>query len=123
KAGSDPSCDRITVSGAFFGSPEFQQMGFFVYRFYKAALPDLFTGSLAGRQPTYEEFLTDLNSVSGGQTTAEVNARKDAFTDAWLDRPDFRALYEGLSDADFVDKLALTANFTLSNREKLIHTL
>ena len=34
----DTSCDRIHVSSAFFRSPEFQDRGYFVYRFYPAAL-------------------------------------------------------------------------------------
>jgi hypothetical protein len=122
KTGSDPTCDRITVSGSFFGSPEFRDKGFFLYRFYKASLPDLFAGSLNGRQPTYEEFLTDLNSLTA-QTAAEVNARREAFADAWTERPDFRAIYDGLSDAEYVDKLAETANLTLANRNQLIADL
>ncbi|HEX8071742.1 MAG TPA: FG-GAP-like repeat-containing protein [Pyrinomonadaceae bacterium] len=123
KTGSDPTCDRITVSGAFFGSPEFRDKGFFVYRFYKASLPDILAGSLAGRQPSYEEFLTDLNSISGAQTAAEAEALKEAFTRAWVERPDFRSLYEGLSEADFVDKLATTAGLPLPNRAQLIADL
>ena len=120
KTGPDPTCDRVTVSGAFFGSPEFQQKGYFVYRFYKATLPELFTGG--GRQPTYEEFLTDLNSISG-ESAAEVNARKDAFAQAWLERPDFQAFYEGLSDADYVDRLLLTAGLSLPTRNQLVADL
>jgi hypothetical protein len=34
---NNPACDRLTVSAAFFGSPEFQLKGYFVYRFYKLA--------------------------------------------------------------------------------------
>jgi len=29
---NNPLCDRLTVSAAFFGSPEFQLKGYFVYR-------------------------------------------------------------------------------------------
>ncbi|MFL6209455.1 MAG: DUF4214 domain-containing protein [Pyrinomonadaceae bacterium] len=123
KTGSDPTCDRVTVSGAFFGSPEFKDKGYFIYRFYKATLPDLFGGGTAGRKPTYEEFLTDLNSISGGQTAQENEARKTAFTNAWLERPDVRAVYESLSDADFVDTLARTSGLTLPNRTQLIADL
>jgi hypothetical protein len=123
KSGSDPTCDRITVSAAFFGSPEFRDKGYFVYRFYKASLPDAGANSFAGRQPTYEEFLTDLNSISGAQTAAEANALKDAFTRAWVERPDFRSLYEGLSESDFVDKLAATAGVSLPNRTQLVTDL
>ncbi len=123
KTGSDATCDRINVSSSFFGSPEFREKGFFIIRFYKASLPDLFAGGTTGRQPSYEEFLTDLDSISGGQTAQDVEARKTAFTKAWLERPDLRAVYESLSDADFVDTLARTAALTLPNRAQLINDL
>jgi hypothetical protein len=122
KSGSDPACDRITVSAAFFGSPEFRDKGYFVYRFYKASLPDAGASSLAGRQPTYEEFLRDMKSLDGA-TAAEVVARRDEFAQNWLARPDISALYEGLSNADFVDKLARTAGVTLAARDQIVDEL
>jgi hypothetical protein len=36
-AAGDTSCDRIQVSEMFFRSEEFQQRGYFVYRFYPTA--------------------------------------------------------------------------------------
>ncbi|HEV7903867.1 MAG TPA: carboxypeptidase regulatory-like domain-containing protein [Pyrinomonadaceae bacterium] len=110
KSGSDPACDRITVSSSFFRSTEFQFKGFFVYRFYKATL---------GRVPTYEEFLRDMTSVTG-QTEAEVVARREAFANAWVERADFVALNEGITNAEFVDQLAATAGVPLAGRAGLI---
>jgi len=113
KSGSDPNCDRITVSSSFFRSKEFQIKGYFVYRFYRASL---------GRQPTYEEFLRDITSISG-QTDAEVNARLEAFAGEWVKRADFKAIYDPLSNQGYVDKLVQTAGVTLTNRGQLISDL
>ncbi|PYS58962.1 MAG: hypothetical protein DMF74_22425, partial [Acidobacteria bacterium] len=60
QCGSDAQCrelKRINVSAAFFLSIEFQQTGFLVYRFYKAAY---------GRVPTYAEFLADTQALQQG---------------------------------------------------------
>ena len=38
---NNPACDRLTVSGAFFGSEEFSLKGLFAYRFYKLAFTRL----------------------------------------------------------------------------------
>lgn len=113
KSGSDPACDRITVSSSFFRSSEFQFKGYFVYRFYKASL---------GRVPTYEEFLRDMTSVTG-QTEAEVVARREAYANAWVERPDFVALNEGITNAEFVDQLATTAGVPIVGRAQLISDL
>jgi hypothetical protein len=99
-AAADPGCGRAAVSSGFFRSMEFQLKGFFVYRFYKSTL---------GRLPGYEEITPDMRRVTG-QTSAEVLAKKDAFAEAWANRPDFKAVYpDSLSPADFVDKLLRTA--------------
>jgi hypothetical protein len=110
KTGSDPGCDRITVSSSFFRSPEFQIKGYFVYRFYKAAL---------GRLPSYEEFLRDTTSVTGG-TEAEVVARREAYAAAWVERADFLALTEGITNAEYVDGLATAAGVTIQNRAQMV---
>ena len=62
------SCDRVHVSGNFFQSPEFQQRGNFVYRFYPVSF---------GRKPDYAEFIPDLARVSGfhRRTTGGREAR------------------------------------------------
>jgi len=88
-------CDRLTVSAAFFGSPEFRLKGYFVFLFYKVAL---------GRLPSYDEFIPDMRSVTG-QTPAEVFAKKAAFIDAFAGRLEFRNLYDALSNTAYVDAL------------------
>ena len=96
----DTTCDRIHVSGGFFQSPEFQQRGYFVYRFYPVAI---------GRKPDYAEFIPDLASVSGFLSDAQLEAARVAFVNDFMSRPDFVTAYNGLNNAQYVDKLLLTA--------------
>ncbi len=110
----DTRCDRIEVSSAFFRSAEFQGRGFFVYRFYATAL---------GRPPHYAEFVPDLARVSGFQTAAQLEASKVAFINDFIMRPEFRALYDALSDAAYVNALVTTAGVTLPNKQALIDDL
>jgi hypothetical protein len=88
-------CDRITVSAAFFGSPEFQLKGGYVFRFYKVAF---------GRLPKYDEIVSDMRSVTG-TTPEEVFAKKKAFADTWVRRPEFGNRYDLSSPTDFVGAL------------------
>ncbi len=97
------NCDRLNVSASFFGSPEFRLKGYFVLLFYKVSF---------ARLPQYAEFIPDMRSVTG-QTTAEVYAKKAAFTDAFAGRPEFRNLYDSLSNTDFVN--ALLSHYNLSS--------
>jgi subtilisin family serine protease len=113
-APGNAACDRVEVSSAFFRSPEFQERGYYIYRFYETSL---------GRQPRYVEFLPDMRRVSGFLTAEQLEARKNEFASEWLTRPEVRAIYDGLSNADFVDRLAQTAGVTLANRNQLVDDL
>ena len=92
---SDPTCDRITVSSAFFRSQEFQLKGYFIYRFYKVAF---------GRLPLYSEIITDMSNITGA-TPEEVFARRTLFTNDWVKRAAFRSSYDGLDHVRFVEAL------------------
>lgn len=87
-------CDRITVSGAFFGSPEFKDKGIYVIDFYRVAFD---------RLPIYTEFVFDLASVTG-TTAAEVNAKRAAFASSFVLRSEFATL-AGLSNSNYVTTL------------------
>ena len=70
--GPNPSCvnaRRRAVAAAFFIENEFQRTGFFIYRFYQAAL---------GRRPTYTEFTADRGQVVGGAEAHRFHSRGDA---------------------------------------------
>jgi hypothetical protein len=86
------------VSAAFFIESEFQETGNYVYRLYKGAL---------GRRPTYAEFLMGRNEVT---STSELEASKQAYAEAFVERDDFAAVYNSASTCpEFVDALAAKA--------------
>jgi hypothetical protein len=107
------TCDRIATSAAFFRSDEFMLKGNFVIRFYKVSL---------GTNPGYREFTRDSERVTGA-TAAEVTANRDAFTNEWVQRADFRGIYDALSNQAYVDKLEQTAGVTLQNKAQLVNNL
>jgi hypothetical protein len=109
----DTSCDRVHVSEMFFRSQEFQQRGYFIYRFYSAAL---------GRKPDYAEFTPDIARVSGFLTNDQLEAAKTAFANDFVSRPLF-SQYNSLNNIAYVDALMNTAGMTLSNRQALIDSL
>jgi len=83
------------VSGAFFGSPEFRIKGNFVFRFYRVAF---------SRLPLYTEIVKDMRAVTG-QTSQETFDKKAAFTNNFVLRPEFTSLYNGMSNATYVNTL------------------
>jgi len=92
---NNPACDRLTVSGAFFGSPEFQLKGYFAYRFYKLAF---------NRLPLYTEIVVDMRLVTGA-TQAEVFQKKATFTNNFVLRTEFANLYNAMSNTQYVNTL------------------
>jgi hypothetical protein len=111
---NDASCDRVHVSEMFFRSAEFQERGYFVYRFYSTAF---------GRKPDYAEFTPDLARVSGFLTNDQLEAAKAQFANDFMNRPQFAAQYNSLSNSAFVDALINTSQVNLSNRQALIDGL
>jgi CSLREA domain-containing protein len=113
-AAGDTSCDRVHVSEAFFRSAEFQERGYFVYRFYSSAF---------GRKPDYAEFTPDLRRVSGFLTNDQLEAAKTALVNDFMARPAFAAQYSSLSNSAYVDALINTAAVNLSNRQAMVDGL
>jgi uncharacterized repeat protein (TIGR01451 family) len=112
--GADAQCrevKRISVSAAFFLSIEFQETGFYVYRFYEASFD---------RQPRYLEFLPDTQEVGRGVVVGESNAEaqlaanKRSFAERWVERAAFRSIYDGLSNEQYVDRLLTNTGITVS---------
>jgi uncharacterized delta-60 repeat protein len=102
---SSPSagCDRLTVSGSFFGSPEFLSKGVYTIVFYRVA----FT-----RLPDYLEFAPDLRSVTG-TTAAETNAKRAAFANNFVLRTEFVNAYGGMTNSTYVT--TLMGHYSLSS--------
>ena len=123
--GSDANCvlaARVNTSGAFFLSTEFQQTGYFVYRFYKASF---------SRLPRYAELMPDTRQVGNGVVVlqpgwqATLEANKVAYANAWVNRADFQAQYGAMSNAQYVDALIANtgAAFNQADRDALVNGL
>jgi hypothetical protein len=110
----DTTCDRIHVSSAFFRSPEFQDRGYFVYRFYPVSF---------GRKPDYVEFTLDIAKVSGFLSDVELEAAKVAFIAEFMNRPAFVTKFNGLNNTEYVDLLLSTAGITHAARDFWIAAL
>ncbi|HLQ43512.1 MAG TPA: Calx-beta domain-containing protein, partial [Planctomycetaceae bacterium] len=113
-SGDTTQCDRVHVSEAFFRSPEFQERGYFTYRFYSVGL---------GRKPDYAEFAPDLARVSGFLDASQLEVAKVAFIADFMARPAFANTYDGLNNTQYVDTLLSTANVALSSRQSMIDGL
>lgn len=117
---NDPAClygpngKRVLVSQSFFGSPEFNLKGGYVFRFYKASL---------ARLPTYLEQVAGMRSVTG-TTADDTNQKRTLFATNWVLRADFLTAFpRSLTPTEFVDNVASTAGITLSNRSQIISDL
>ena len=111
-APGNTSCDRVEVSSDFYRSDEFQVRGYFLYRFYKAAL---------GRNPSYREFMMDLSRTTGFLTDAQLEANKVAFIADFMSRSEFKSKYDAVTDPSaYVKALEQAAGVTLSNEQSLI---
>jgi len=121
--GADTGCRErrtINVSAAYFLSIEFQETGGLVDGLYRASY---------NRRPLYNEFMPDTAVVAQGVVVGQANwpqileANKQAFVAAWVNRADFRAAYDGLANAAFVDSLiSNTAGFN-GDRSALVNGL
>jgi hypothetical protein len=113
-SGDTTQCDRIHVSQLFFQSEEFQNRGYFVYRFYPVAF---------GRKPDYSEFVTDLARVSGFLDANQLEGAKVAFITDFMAQPAFAGMYNGLTNQQYVDAVLNTAGVTLSSRQSMVDGL
>jgi hypothetical protein len=121
---SDAACIErrtINVSAAYFLSIEFQETGGLVDGLYRASY---------NRRPLYAEFMPDTAVIArdlvvgrtGWEATLEAN--KQAFVDAWVQRAEFQSAYGGLSNEAYVDTLLSHTNASFNgNREALVNGL
>jgi len=117
--GNDAACierKRVNVSAAYFLSIEFQETGFLVYRFYKAAYDNLPGTPIPVR---LNEFLPDTQQIGQGVVVgvgtwqARLEANKQAFAAAFVTRSRFTSAYPtSLTPAQFVDALYANAGVT-----------
>lgn len=123
--GLDEACieqKRINVSAAYFFSIEFQETGGLVDGVYRASY---------GRQPLYAEFVPDAGRLAQGvivgraQWQQRLEANKETFIHSFVERPQFRAVYDNLANDKFVEALITHTgvNFSQSERDLLVSGL
>lgn len=125
QCGADVACTelkRINVSAAFFLSIEFQETGYLVYRTYKTGF-----GNLAGAPVPvrFADFLRDTQQIGQGVQAgigdweAQLEANKQAFVLAFVQRTDFLAAFpNSLTAEQFVTQLNNNAGGLLSAGER-----
>jgi len=123
--GSDVKCieeKRVNVSASFFLSIEFQETGYLRYLLEKESF-----GSL----PKYAEFMRDVQEVSRGVVVnspgwqQKLKDNQLQFTEKWIARPEFKAVYDGLSNDDYVNTLYKNAGIVppQAAKDKLVTAL
>ncbi|PYS33089.1 MAG: hypothetical protein DMF75_10470 [Acidobacteria bacterium] len=122
-----PSCidlQRINTSAAFFLSVEFQQSGYYVYRTYKAGLGDI-NAPTVPVPVRFRDFIRDTAEVDRGVVVgvgnwqAQLDANKQAFALAFVQRADFLIRYPNITSAvAFVNALDTNAGTVLTNAER-----
>ena len=117
---------RVNVSAAFFLSIEFQNTGYLVYRFHKAAYGDATSPNVAGTVPAMrlEEFLADTQRigqgvvVNQGDWQAQLESNKQAYALEFVQRQRFLTAYPAnLPPAQFVEALRTYTGSALSEAE------
>ncbi|MFN2499241.1 MAG: hypothetical protein ABR557_09165 [Pyrinomonadaceae bacterium] len=141
--GANAGCiefERTNTSAAFFLSIEFQETGYLVYRFYKAAFGDADGSAIINNTATpikvpmvrRQEFLPDMAVVRNGVQVGignwaqQLELNKVAFATDFVQRSRFIAAYPAsLTATQFVDQLNASAGNVLSASEKssLVETL
>ena len=83
-----------------------------------------YDGGSAGRFPTFIEFIRDVEQVSegilvGGQISAAVlEANRARFANEFVNRPEFKARYDGLSNDLYVQALTNVTGIQLSTADR-----
>ncbi len=130
-----PSCidgQRITTSGAYFLSIEFQQTGYLVERMYKVAYGDAngsstFNGAHQLPVPVvrFFEFLADAEQIGDGVVVLQpgweqvLENNKQAFAADFVQRSRFTSAFATtLTPAQFVDALFANAGVTPSATDR-----
>jgi hypothetical protein len=122
--GTNANCiavHRVNVSAAFFLSIEFRDTGGLVYKMYKAAF-----GNLQNKPVpvTRENFMPDTRSIANGIVVgaqgweAALEANKQAFALAFVQRGAFQSAHGAQDAATYVDSLFANAGVTPSSGER-----
>ncbi|HET6891753.1 MAG TPA: Ig-like domain-containing protein, partial [Pyrinomonadaceae bacterium] len=128
--GADQACievKRINVSAAFYLSIEFQEIGFFVYRMYKAAYGDTTSPNVSIPVPIIRlhEFTPDAQRIGEGVRVGigdwelQLENNKRAYSIDFVQTQRFLSAYPlTMTPAQFVDQLNLRSGSVLSSAER-----
>ena len=106
---------RINVSASFFLSIESQETGYLRYLLQKESF---------GSNPKYSEFMRDVQEVSRGVIVnspgweQKLKDNQQQFAEKWIARPEFKAVYDGLSNDAYVNALYTNAGIAAPQAEK-----
>lgn len=110
--GADPLCNhrrRIGVSGSFFVEQEFQETGYVVYRFHRAAF-GTWPGAPNRANLTFSKFLSDGSQLVGGPGLAQSTIN---FASNFVQRTELKQAYpDTMTPTEFATKLFGSANLT-----------
>jgi hypothetical protein len=113
---------RANTSAAFFLSPEHQNTGSFVLRVYRGSLGRM--PHFGGTGTASDEFTRDAATVAQGivvnnsLSPSVINANKQAFVNQFVTRTEFQAIYGGLNNTQYVDRLFQTTGVTPTAAER-----
>jgi len=123
--GSDQTCveaKRTSVSAAFYLSIEFQQSGYLVYRFYKAAYGNLPGVTVPVR---FNEFLPDDQAIGQGVVVNQsgwegiLENNKQVFAADFVQRARFTSAFPtSMSPNEFADTLFANAGVTPTSSDR-----
>jgi hypothetical protein len=109
----------INVSAAYFLSLEFKETGGLIDRLYRASY---------GANPKFVEFMADRAAIArevvvgskGWQQQLTVNTQM--FVASWIERAEFKAAFDALSNGQYVDTLLRNtdASFSQADRDSLV---
>jgi hypothetical protein len=124
--GNDAACideKRNNVSAAFFISIEFQNTGYFAFRFYRASFPDSFQRPRG--VPRYSELHRDAQKLQQNVVVGQPNweafleQNKQGFALDWVVRADFVVEYPTTMTRDeYIDKLFMQSGATPTAQER-----
>jgi hypothetical protein len=91
------------VSAAFYMSAEFQDTGFFVYKLEQVSF---------NRRPEYLSFIPEVQAISRAAIANGASASRREFAADFSQRAEFKAAYDNLSNAEYIDTLYRNAEVT-----------
>jgi hypothetical protein len=124
--GTETNClalKRSNVSSAFFLSIEFQNTGYFAFRFYRASFVD--SSQRPRGLPRFLEFLRDTQTLGRNVVVGQPNweaflaQNKEGFALDWVARADFLTEYPTtLTRDEYIDKLFTRSGATPTAQER-----